>query len=86
MDTSHVPPPPVVYPPMYFPSSHQGTSYPYYHPGAVGGRMGHYPTAGPNYPLSDYIPAPYFPPGGVATGASNVESELNHSRSNSSIQ
>ena len=76
-------PPQAVYPPMYYPPNQ---SFPYYHPGSVAGRFGHYPTARPNYPLSDYIPAPYFPQAGVATGASKVENELAHSRSHSSIK
>ena len=79
-------PPPAVYPPMYYPPNHQGTSYPYYHQGPVSGRYAHYPTTRPNYPLSDYIPAPYFPPTGVPTGAPNVENEIVHSRSHSSVQ
>ena len=76
-------PPQAVYPPMYFPPNQ---SFPYYHPGSVAGRYGHYPTARPNYPLSDYIPAPYFPQTGVASGASKMENELTHSRSHSSIK
>ena len=79
-------PPQAMYPPMYFPQNQQGTSYPYYHPGPVAGRFGHYPTARPNYPLSDYIPAPYFPQTGIATGASKIENELSQSRSHSSIK
>ena len=39
-----------------------------------------------NYPLSDYIPAPYFPQTGAATGVSKVENELSHSRSHSSVK